>query len=227
MASRREYLTQTELAEYADITITDETEADDQITQAEEIIDAYVGHQDRFYKLVAFGVLTSVNSTTVADTSGDTPLNVDDDYYKGCEIEIVGGTGIGSREIISASSKSAMSVTVRAAFATAPVAGSAYKIYQLGKFPRVKDTWHNSDTSTPKYYKSIPEAVKRATAAQVEYMIQMGDNFFSSERSNMKSEMISEYSYTVADAGKLSRLIAPKARALLRGITNRTGRLER
>lgn len=225
MSSRRRYLTQSELADFADITITDQTEADDRISQAEELIDAYVGTQDSFLESCEryFGVATSVSGRTITDSSGDTPLNQDDGYFTGCELEIIGGTGAGQRGIIASSSRSGQSVTMASSFGTAPDATSAYRIYQLGKFPRRKDAWHNSDTATPTWYKSVPEAVKRATAAQVQFMIQMGDGYFSSDKADMVSETISEYSYTKKPGNAVSQLIAPKAKSLLRGIAFRGG----
>lgn len=224
MASRRQYLTQTELAEYADITISDSSEADDRISQAEEIIDAYVGFQDKFVQQVWQGKLTSATSTVLTDSSSDTPLNFQDNYFTFCEVEIIGGIGSGQREIIASSDQDNKTITIRTAFDTAPDSTSVYKIYQLGKFPRLRDYFFEPDTET--YYKSIPEAVKRATAAQVEYVIAQGDNFFKSDQTDKLSESIGNYSYSKGQGGStLSQMIAPKARALLKGIRNATGRL--
>ncbi len=71
IASRRGYVTQAELATLADITITDATEADDRISQAEELIDAYVGYIDPFDPITHFGEVTSSTATILSDTSGD------------------------------------------------------------------------------------------------------------------------------------------------------------
>lgn len=229
MASRRGYLTQTELAEYANITISDSDETDDQISQAEELIDAYVGFVDSFLhqSIRKFGVATSGTSTTLVDTSSDSPLlTTDDNFFKGCEIEIIGGTGEGQRRVITSSSKSGDSVTVVSAWTTTPDSTSAYRIYQLGKFPRRKDVFYDSPTET--YYKSIPEAIKRATAAQVQYIIEMGADFFAGPQATFSSENLSKYGYTLADGHSgLSRLIAPKAKQLLtrNGLVNNTGML--
>lgn len=226
MASRRGYLSQEELAQYADITINDTTEADDQISMAEELIDAWVGFQDKFQKRDIFGQVSSATATTVTDSTTLNSLDQIDDYFKGAEIEIVGGTGSGQRRVISSSVRSTKTVTVVSNFSTVPDSTSAFRIYQLGKFPRPRDVFSAADGS--KYYKSIPEAVKRATAAQVEYIINQGVKYFASEGVDMESERIGNYSYSKGQGGSLStlsKLIAPKARALLRGITNRTGRI--
>lgn len=229
MASRRQYLTLSEIAEYAEISIVDTTEAEDQISQAEEIIDSYVGAQDQFMnpKVRRFGVASSATSTTLVDTSSDSPLlDLDTDYYKGCEVEIIGGTGSGQRRIISASSPTTDSITVVSAWSTTPDSTSAYRIYQLGKFPRHRDVFHDSTTET--YYKSIPEAVKRATAAQVQYIIEMGEDFFAGPKAMFDAESLGNYSYSMGDGiGGLESLVSPKARKLLlsAGIVNKKGRI--
>lgn len=223
MASRRGYLTQTELAQYADITITDPTEADDQISQAEELIDTYVGYQNKFMPYVIEGKASVGGVDTLTLRSDDT-AGYEQDYFKGCEIEIIGGTGIGSRTIITAST--AEGVLTFSGITTDTT--SFYRIYQLGKFPRVQDVSFDSYSGDDRYYKQIPEAIKRATAAQVEYVINMGDSFFASDESNKQSERIGDYSYSNGNGGSNStsgvmKLIAPKARMLLRGIVNRKG----
>ncbi len=227
MTSRRNYLTIDELEEYADITVTEESEAEDQISQAEELIDAYVGHQDKAMPNSIRGEVSSATSSSVTDNDGGTGLDVGDDYFVGCEIEIIGGTGAGQTRRITASSRSGKSVTVSPVFTTTPNTTSVFKIYQLGKFPRIQD--RNTNRAGDKYYRSIPEAVKRATAAQMQYMIEMGSDFFSGASTDMEAENILNYGYRrgAGSSGSSSvvKMIAPKARALLRGIKNSTGRL--
>lgn len=231
-ASRRQYLTVAELQEYADITVTDAAEAYDQISQAEELIDAYVGPQQKAVMHTLHGQVSSVAALVITDTHGNTPLYRDTDYFKGCEIEIIGGTGAGQRRTISESAKEAKSITVSEAWTTAPDTTSVFRIYQLGKFPRQGDG-HNvpgENTTPPHIYRFIPEAVRRATAAQVEYMIQMGADYFSSDQSDKQSESIGNYAYSKGGGNAGSAhprvlMTAPKARALLRGIKNSTGRL--
>ncbi len=225
--SRRQYLSQTELAQYADITITNPTEADDQISRAEEIVDAYVGFQEKFVQREVKGKLTNVSTATLYDTSGDTPFTLQDNYWTYCEIEIIAGTGAGQREIISSSSQDNKSVTVRTAFSTTPDTTSIYRIYQLGKFPRDCDYFYEPESET--YYKHIPEAVKRAIAAQMEFIVAQGTDYFASDKMDMQSESIDTYSYSKGGANggpsALVKMIAPKARAILDGITNRTGEM--
>lgn len=220
MASRRGYLTQADLAEFADINITDATEADDQISQAEEIIDAYVGPQEKFYGYELIGKCSVANSTSFTlqtnHISGQKT-----DFYKGCEVQIIGGTGSGQTKKITGSSEQGVISTET--FTTAPDTTSVYRIYQLGKFPRHCDARYEGEL-TFTWYKWIPEAIKRATAAQLQYMIDMGDKFFSTDASLKTGESIGDYAYT-KDASKnnIENLIAPKAKIILRGILNRRG----
>lgn len=231
MSSRRQYLTQPELAEYADITIIDPDEADDQISQAEELIDSFVGNQHKFFAGKRDGMVASVVSSTQFYLQSDHQNNVEADYYTYCEVEIIGGAGIGQRRIISSSTYAGL-VTVNSAFTTALDTTSVYRIYQLGKFPRHCDSYYHTLSTPYKYYKQIPEAVKRAVAAQVEYVIQMGESFFSSDQADKTSESIGDYSYSNGGGGGggvsvtgTAKFIAPKARMLLRGIKNITGKI--
>jgi len=220
MASRRRYTTNTEISEYADIIIDDSDEADDQISQAEEMIDAYVGFQNKHIKVKYKGLATDGTTTTVIDTSSDTPLNYNENYFNYCEVEVVAGTNEGETRQITSSDKSANSITVNEAFSAVIDSTSVYIIRQLGKFPRVRDVFANTVDGESIYYKSIPEAVKRAVAAQLQYIIEKGAEFFTGA-TDKDSEKIADYTYSVKP--NTERLIAPKARLLLQGIMNRKG----
>lgn len=220
MASRRKYTTATEIEEFADIELKDNTEADDQISQAEEIIDAYVGPQDKHVKEEYIGQATSGTTTTIIDTSDDTPLDYANGFFDYCEVEIVGGTNKGEIRQVSAYDKDTNTITVGTAFTAAVDSTTIYLIRQLSKFPRVKDVHVLSE----QYYKTIPEAVKRATAAQLQYIVEKGTEFFAGA-TDKEGEGIGDYSYS--NKKGLNLLIAPKARELLRGYINRTGTLLR
>jgi hypothetical protein len=218
--SRRGYLSQDELAQFANITVNDETEANDVISQAEEMIDAFVGAQNSFFGNPLTGrAYTGSSSTLTLETAQQNIYDVD--YFALCEVEIIGGTGAGQRKKITGSTKAGV-LTVDSAFSTPPNSTSFYRIYQLGKFPRKEDVTYYSTTEPIAFYKQIPEAIKRAVAAQVEYIIQMDDDYFSTNKGNIQSESLGDYSYTISGAGT-NMLIAPKAKMLLRGIVNRTG----
>jgi hypothetical protein len=226
MSSRRGYLTQPELEEYADINVLDAAEADDQISQAEELIDSYVGYQEKAIGIEYRVEVSAVNGTTISDTAAGSQLVYNDDFFVGCEAEVIAGTGAGQRRRVTGSSKADKSITVETEFTTQLDATSILRVYQLAKFPRLKDMHTSRDGS--RYYRSIPDAVRRATAAQVQYMIEMGMDFFSGSDSDMDSESIGNYSFSRGSSGGQSatvKMIAPKARVLLRGIKNSTGRL--
>ena len=220
--SRRGYLSQGELEQLANITITDTTEADDRISQAEEMIDAYVGAQDKHMDWVVRGLAAAAGSTSLTlETSQQNTYDID--YFKLCEIEILGGTGVGQRRKITASTKAGV-LTVDSAWVTTPSIDSFYKISQIGKFPRTCDVETYTSGANTTYYKAIPEAVKRAVAAQIEYVIEMGDAFFAGYKSEVQSESIGDYSYAKGKGvSSISKLISPKAKIILKGIYNRTG----
>lgn len=223
MASRRQYATIDEVEQFADVTSTDDTEFEDKISQAEELIDAYVGPQNQHFRGTYHGQITALTNSnkTIADTASTSQLNVANDYFSYSVLEIIGGTGVGQRGYIASSNKDNKTVTLATALSTTPDTTSVFKIYQLGKFPRIQDVY--SGPSGLQYYKSIPDAVKRAVAAQVAFMIDQGDTF---DAPDFESESFLNYSYTRGkDNGSLSKLISPRAKVLLRGITNRTGRL--
>lgn len=220
MASRRNYVTTTEVDEL----IGSGASTDLQISEAEELVDAYVGFQEKFFSNVLEGRASSGGASSL--TLETSQQNVyEQDYFKLCEVEIVAGTGSGQRRVVSASTKAGV-LTFASAWTTAPDATSVYRIYQLGKFPRVQDVTYYGSSEPYIYGKQIPEAVKRAVAAQVEFMSAMGDNFFKTDKSEMNSENIGDYSYS-KDGKKvgLDALIAPKAKLLLSGIINRVGQI--
>lgn len=228
MATKRQYLTIDELQEFADITVIDENEAFDQIGQAEEIIDAYVGPQDRFIKRPHVMQVSAANGKTLSDIHSTSPLNQFDDYFAGCMMEVIGGTGAGQSRRISSSSETGKSITYEGDDLNPAVdTTSIIKIYQLAKYPRCKDV--ETYGSTRKYFKSIPEAVRRATAAQVAFMINQGADFFDTDKLAKQSERLGNYSYTNSQGAMsgtaVTRIVSPRAKALLRGYKNNTGRL--
>lgn len=163
-------------------------------------------------------------SFTLVDSSPDSPLAThDDNFYAGCEIAIIGGTGEGQVRLIVSSDRETKSVTVSEAWDTDPDNTSAYKIYQYGIFPRFKDVFWDPEAS--QYHKSIPERVKAAVAAQAEYM-DANPDLFTSDSVYMASENFSKYGYTLKNGVSwVDRLISPKAKELLRGIRNVGGKI--
>lgn len=220
--SRRAYATIQEVDDSYDITVTNE-----QISQAEELIDSYVGYQKKFNPQDWRGQVSSVAGKVITDTNSNTLLGQTDGYFKNAEILIVGGTGSGQTNFISDSNKDTKSITVRDDWTTPPDTTSVFLIHQLAKFPRVKDSFQNSAGTI--FYKTIPDAVKRAVCAQLKYMDELGSDFFDSDGTDKESESIGNYSYSKGGGSSgmsaSVKMISPRARTLLRGIKNSTGRL--
>lgn len=231
MASRRRYTTIAEVEQFADITSTNDDEFEDRITQCEEIIDAYVGYQDQSVPGERVGTVSAATATTLTDTNPTTQLLQIDGYYKNCEIEIIGGTGAGQIRFITDSSHDNRRITIDVDWDTNPDTTSFFRIYQLAKFPRCDDSYYKpiSATNTVQaYFKTIPIAIRRAVAAQMEFMVEQGDDFFRSDQSDKDSESIGNYSYSKGSRASTAasvKLVAPKARTLLRGYKNSLGRV--
>jgi hypothetical protein len=217
--TKRGYITKSEVESYCDIAITDDAEAIERMELAEEIIDKYVGFQNAFQRYEITGTATGGSTTTLVDSSGDTLLGGSiDDRYTYCVLHIIGGTNVGEERVITSQDSDTKTVTVQKAFTSAIDSTSVYRIYQLAKFPRSQD----AKLIDGVYYKYIPEQVKKATLAQVEYMIEMGDDFFVSgiDKTN---ENIDGYNYQIPQ--DVRRAVAPKAREYLKGFTCRVGKL--
>lgn len=217
--TRRGYITKVEVESYCDIAITDSDEAIERMELAEELIDQYVGFQNKFLRYEVDGIATSGTTTTLIDTSGDSLLGSSvDGRYEYCTIQVLSGTNAGEERLIIGHDVSESKITVHEAFSSAIDDTSVYRIYQLAKFPRAKDVKIIDNV----FYKYIPEQVKKATLAQVDYMLEMGDDFFNSTV-DKNSENIDGYDYEIPQS--VNRLISPKSREYLRGIYNIKGTL--
>lgn len=220
MATRRQYITESEIEEFSNISVDDSDEAEDRMNLAEEMVDSFVGFQTKHIRNEHSGLVTTAGNDYIIDTSTDSPLrSPEDDFFTFCEIEILGGTGKGQKRTISAYDQSANKITVNSNWDTNPDSTSFYVIRQVGKFPRPQDVFQDSNN---KFYKKIPEQVKRATLAQLEYLIEKGNDFFAGAVDYDSESIGGDYSY---HAKKVNRFISPHARNLLRGITNRKGKM--
>lgn len=219
----RNYISPADLAILASINIINNGEALRHISRAEQAIDDYVGYQCKHVETVFQGMVSSVSAKNVIDTNPASQLHIIDGYFANCVIEIIGGTGAGQVRFISDSNYDNRSVQIVDDWDTPPDTTSFYRIYQLAKFPRVEDVFSRQDGRH--YYKSIPDAVKKAVAAQIEFMVQKGDAFFVGDQADLQSESVGNYSYSRANAGQSAAVsaMAPRARTLLRGIKNSTG----
>lgn len=249
MSSRRQYITSTYLTSYLSGTSinSDFQTEDDLISFAEEMIDSYVGPQLKWFRIAS---TSNAGIYTPPDWEPDVPVNRElrgrmaavngqtftlqayqqnayqMDFFAWCWVEIIGGTGIGQTNWITTSDLSGV-CTVQNAWTTTPDTTSVYRLYQLGKFPRQQDVYFDGLNQPVRYYKTIPEAVQRAVAAQCAYINRMGRAFFESDAPYMESQRLDTYSYKRAvSKGDPTRMqIAPEARQALRGIINRKGKI--
>jgi len=220
--SRRGYVSKAEVAEYTGADVA--TITDDKINKAEELIDGFVGYHQKFIAQELNGKATGAGSASL--TLDVLHQNIyDNDYFALCEVEIIGGTGAGQRRKITTSTRAGV-LTVDTAWATALDTTSYYVIYQLGKFPRLQDVVFDGNNTPNTYYKRIPEAIKRATCAEYEYIVELGDSFFAGGGDSKISETIGDYSYTNAD-GEVTEddLVSTKVQSLLSGYIKRTGKI--
>lgn len=221
----RNYISLTELARLASIVITNNGEALRQIDRAEQAIDDYVGYQCKSVETEFQGVVSATDSKVVIDQNPASQLHQIDGYFARCVIEILGGTGARQLRYISDSSYDNRSVTIVDDWDVVPDTTSFYRIYQLAKYPRDRDMYVRQDGRH--YYKAVPDAIKQAMVAQIQYMIEQGDAFFVGNQADITSEQIGNYSYSKANGGQSPIVtgLAPRARALLRGYKNSMGHL--
>lgn len=223
----RNYLSIEELQSLANITVINNDEALRHIARAEEAIDDYVGYQCKSIEVDFRGQISSVSvdGLTIIDTNPSSQLHVTDGYFIGGVLEIIGGTGKGQRRYIAGSTLADYSVTLIDAFDTAPDTTSFFRIYQLAKFPRLEDRYHSPNQLI--YYKTLPDQLRQAMVAQMEFMIDKGDAFFTGNDMDVQSETVGNYSYSRANAGQSSlvTLLGPRARNLLRSLKHAGGQL--
>ncbi len=227
MKTKRNYITIPELEQYANITVTDEDEALDNISRAEEIIDAFVGPQNRFLRGEYHIEVSGATGTSIFDTGSGNELDQTDNYFANTVAEVIAGTGQGQARFVVSSNRNDKSITVDEAFSPQLDTTSVIRVYQLAKFPRSYDYSLNRDGT--KFYKFIPEGVKLAVAAQIQFMIEMGDSYFVSDQTDKQSENIGNYGYSKGSGGgnssSIYKMIAPLARSHLKGLVQRGGRM--
>lgn len=220
--SRRGYVSKAEIAEFTGAlvgTITDKL-----VDMSEEMIDNYVGFIKKFIhcEIKQKAVGGGANTLTLNTLHQNQYYN---DYFKNCEVEIIGGTGEGQRKKITGSTYAGV-ITIDSNWTTQPDSTSFYVIYQLAKFPRLEDVQFDNLNTPYTYYKRIPEEIKRAVCAQYEFIIEMGEDYFNGSKLEKQSESIGDYSYSNANnAVGITKMISTKAKSYLNGIINRTGKI--
>jgi hypothetical protein len=216
--------------------VTDHDLAATFITDAERMIDAYVGSMPRFYPDLTgtFDVELPSGSLTI---SGSSFGNRRPDYWaKGGNYLIITDVPgsptsalIGTKRLIVASTSG--TVTIGTGYTEAVPAGVGYYTHQESRFPR----WCDTDPhGTPR----LPDELEQAVAYQVEYGIAYGSESYGlgddavvtgddgAVSSRTYGSGYSESRVTGAGAGSrggLAAWVAPKVRAILRELLNATG----
>jgi hypothetical protein len=228
------YILPSELAAYIHsmASVTNEAVAATFISDAERVVDAFVGPGRKFYPRLGGETAAEIASgatTLTAEIFGDRRP----DYWAagGAYITLVSAADSslnGERRLIVAS-LNPNTVTLVSGFDAVLAAGAQFYFQQESAFPRIwdQDTWGNPD---------IPELLKAAVAAQVEYGIVYGSEAFGLGDTDIAADTsgdITSRSYGSGysesrDARRKDGMavwIAPRARVLLRQLLSSTGRL--
>lgn len=212
--------------------VTNEATAARFISDAERVVDAYVGPGPRFYTDMS-GVLASLvasgGTTWPAEIFGD---NRPDYWAKGgAYVRVVSGVGTtsqnGQRRLVVASLDS--QVTLASGFDAALGAGTEFAFEQESAFPRV---WDSDIWASPK----MPFELEAAVAAQVEYGIQFGSEAFglgdpkivTDEGGDVTSRTYSSGYSESRDPNRrqgIGVFLAPRARIILQRLLSNTGHL--
>jgi hypothetical protein len=203
--SLRKYLT---TSEFAEITGEAGSVTDALLNQCESLIDQACADFLGSYleKSMNYEILeeASTVTTTTATLSNTYPTN----YLQYCVVHVLNGAKAGSISSITASSSNSITFDT----ITSLTGTVAIKIYQLGKFPMLKDRTLGSNT----YYKVIPREIKEAVAWQCSYLLK---NPKVLDKQQMQSENIGgSYSYTRAstqDRTSIIQMLAPRTIQLL------------
>jgi hypothetical protein len=228
------YILPSELAAYIHTmaSVTNEALAATFISDAERVIDAFAGPGPQFYQRLG-------GDTAALVASGATTLTSDifgsrrPDYWAagGAYIHIVSAADAslnGERRLVVGSANP-NTVTLASGFGAALAAGAQFQFQQESAFPRIwdQDTWGNPD---------MPELLKAAVAAQVEYGIIYGSEAFGLGDTNIVADTngdVTSRSYGSGysesrDARRRDGMavwIAPRARVLMRRLLASTGKL--
>lgn len=208
--SRKNYVTIEEVETITGVTVTD-----DEISAAEDQIDAYVGPQGSKHLITELVDKAQSGTADTITVAAGTLSIYHQNHFQGMQVEIIGGTGQGQRRSIKTSAGDVLTIDKNWDDGKTPDSTSVYHVFQAGKFPRSSDV----RTLDGVDYPGIPEAVKNATAYQAVYLKNVDDL----DEESMQSENIGGYSYSRAAKSGSARIIAPKARVALRGYVKRTG----
>lgn len=215
MSTLRQYINPTIIEQITGVTITDER----LIAVAESQIDSYAQEKLNFlyfqdHKSVNIeteysSAAVSLTATTMTITGNSYPVN----QFQFGIIELLADAGTvkkGTKLAVIQSNNNVLTFDSVPALngLTAPV-----KIYQLGLFPRIKDTRN--------YGKTIPTQITEAVAWQSAHLFGLGATVNDSVKaSNSKSKVESEsigssYSYTLKNMTNSSDAVCIQSQALI------------
>lgn len=212
--------------------VTNEATAARFISDAERVVDAYVGPGPRFYTDMS-GVLSSLVASGATAWPADVFGNQRPDYWAkgGVYIRIVSGAGTSSQNGQSRLVVSSLDsqVTLASGFSAALGAGTEFAFEQESAFPRV---WDSDIWASPK----LPFELEAAVAAQVEYGILFGSEAFglgdpkivTDEGGDVTSRTYSSGYSESRDPGRkqgIGVFLAPRARIILQRLLSSTGYL--
>lgn len=219
------YLSISELTKLAPGVTGTEDEKKALIDRAETLVDSYLGIWQHAVREIR-GLAAAATENTIQLSPEDRQQANGVNMLVGCVIDIIGGTAAGEQGYIKSQTLDGI-ITVQTNWGTQPDTTSYYRIYQGGKVPRkgTNDLTNDTVGGVNTYFRVIPRALKQAVAAQVEYVQQMGIEYFTGGDSAMQSESMDGYSYNRGDGGSGKTLVAPSVRSLLSGsgLVNRAG----
>jgi hypothetical protein len=208
MPSLRQYTSSSAVAQITGISSTNVTDAI--LNRAELMIDMYVadfyqGPLSKFFK-ASLEFLPSQTSWTTTTVTLSPNGGYSNNYFAYTVIELLDGSNKGLIIPVISSNNNVLT------FEAVPGLSGliACRVYQLGKFPMVKDV---------QTYKSIPSQIAHAVAYQCEFLHKQGTKTNSGK--TKKQESIGEnYSYTDGDLASdvIGNRIAPLARDILDGL---------
>lgn len=230
--SELNYLQPTQLAQFVHsmASVTDEELAAKFISDAERMVDAYMGPAPKFYGRLTLDLtanLTSGNTALSTSTVGERRPN----YWAkgGVYVRVTDGpaAAIGEERLVVGSDDEQLTL-VSGFSVDLPSASAKLELYQRSVFPRFWDVDAQGDPF-------LPDVLPRAVAWQVEYGVHygsaefgLGDSGITAEPGGVQSRSYGGgYSETrdTSQSSGLAVWLAPKTRAVLRRLLNSTGRL--
>lgn len=237
MASRFNYLSASDLASFIHTMsgVTNTALAEQFISDAERIVDAYVGSGPKFYSDLTLENTAVISAEASAVVQSITFGNRRPNYWAkgGLYVELLDVPGnpthasIGQKRLAVASTSG--QVTLVSGYSVDVPANSTLYMSQESVFPRI---WDSDPLGTPR----LPDQLDVAVAWQVEYGILFGSEAYglgdadvaTDEDATVQSRTYaSGYSETRLPGQErgLARFVSPKVRAILRDIINSTGYL--